>query len=223
MTGACNAGGAAAVAAARRLFAQKCEFIQSAARLDQIPVTKEDEVAFAGRSNVGKSSLVNSLVGRKALARSSITPGRTRQINFFNLGGRLMLVDLPGYGYARASRSDIAAWTNLVCDYLLSRANLRRVCLLIDSRHGPKEGDFDVMSMLDDVAVSYLIVLTKIDKLDHSSLDRQKEKVLAIIAKRAAAHPSIIVTNVRDGVGIDGLRLSLAELAQPISHADDIL
>ena len=134
-----------------------------------------------------------------------------------------MLVDLPGYGYARASKSDIAAWTTLVRDYLRFRANLRRVCLLIDSRHGPKEGDFDVMSMLDDVAVSYLIVLTKIDKLDHSSLDQQKEKVLAIIAKRAAAHPSIITTNVRDGVGIDGLRLSLAELAQPISHADDIL
>ena len=121
MTGTCNAEGAAAVEA-RTLFAQKCEFIQSAARLDQIPVAKEDEVAFAGRSNVGKSSLVNSLVGRKALARSSITPGRTRQINFFDLGGRLMLVDLPGYGYARASKSDITAWTNLVCDYLLSRA-----------------------------------------------------------------------------------------------------
>ena len=211
------------LAQARRLFAQKCEFTYGATCLEQIPVAELDEVAFAGRSNVGKSSLLNALVGRKSLARSSTTPGRTRQINFFDLGGRLMLVDLPGYGYARASKSDIAAWTTLVRDYLRFRANLRRVCLLIDSRHGPKEGDFDIMSMLDDVAVSYLIVLTKIDKLDHSSLDRQKEKVLAIIAKRPAAHPSILMTNARDGVGIDGLRLSLAELAQPISHVDDIL
>lgn len=221
MANACHA--AEDLAQARRLFAQKCEFTFGASRLEQIPVSEQDEIAFAGRSNVGKSSLLNALVGRKSLARSSTTPGRTRQINFFDLGGRLMLVDLPGYGYARASKSDIAAWTTLVRDYLRFRANLRRVCLLIDSRHGPKEGDFDVMSMLDDVAVSYLIVLTKTDKLDHSSLDRQKEKVLAIIAKRAAAHPSVIVTNVRGGVGIDGLRLSLAELAQPISHADDIL
>jgi len=211
------------LAQARRLFAQKCEFTYGVNRLEQMPVGEQDEIAFAGRSNVGKSSLLNALVGRKSLARSSTTPGRTRQINFFDLSGRLMLVDLPGYGYARASKSDIAAWTNLVRDYLRFRANLRRVCLLIDSRHGPKEGDFDVMSMLDDVAVSYLIVLTKIDKLDHSSLDQQKEKVLGIIAKRPAAHPSIIMTNVRDGVGIDGLRLSLAELAQPIFHADDIL
>ena len=211
------------LAQARRLFAQKCEFTYGVTCLEQMPVGEQDEIAFAGRSNVGKSSLLNALVGRKSLARSSTTPGRTRQINFFDLGGRLMLVDLPGYGYARASKSDIAAWTTLVRDYLRFRANLRRVCLLIDSRHGPKEGDFDVMSMLDGVAVSYLIVLTKIDKLDHSSLDQQKEKVLAIIAKRPAAHPSIIMTNVRDGVGIDGLRLSLAELAQPISHADDIL
>ena len=216
MTGACNAGGAAAVAAARRLFAQKCEFIQSAARLDQIPVADEDEVAFAGRSNVGKSSLVNSLVGQKALARSSTTPGRTRQINFFDLGGRLMLVDLPGYGYARASRSDIAAWTNLVCDYLRSRANLRRVCLLIDSRHGPKDTDFEVMSLLDEAAVSYLIVLTKIDKLDGSALGEQIEKVLARISKRPAAHPFVLATSVRNSTGIGDLRLSLAELVQSI-------
>ena len=221
MANACHA--AEDLAQARRLFAQKCEFTYGVTRLEQMPVGEQDEIAFAGRSNVGKSSLLNALVGRKSLARSSTTPGRTRQINFFDLSGRRRLVDLPGYGYARASKSDIAAWTTLVRDYLRFRANLRRVCLLIDSRHGPKEGDFNEMSMLDDVAVSYLIVLTKTDKLDHSSLDRQKEKVLAIIAKRAAAHPSIIMTNVRDGVGIDGLRLSLAELAQPISHADDIL
>ena len=132
---------------ARQLFAQKCEFLLSVAGSTQLPNLVRDEVAFAGRSNVGKSSLLNALVGHKALARSSNTPGRTRQINFFDLGGRLMLVDLPGYGYARASKSDIAAWTTLVRDYLRFRANLRRVCLLIDSRHGPKEGDFDVMSM----------------------------------------------------------------------------
>ncbi len=215
MTGACNAEGAAAVEA-RTLFAQKCEFIQGAARLDQIPVTKEDEVAFAGRSNVGKSSLVNSLVGRKALARSSITPGRTRQINFFDLGGRLMLVDLPGYGYARASKSDITAWTNLVCDYLRSRVNLRRVCLLIDSRRGPKDTDFEVMSLLDEAAVSYSIVLTKIDKLDSSALGEQIDNVLEWIAKRPAAHPFVFATSVRNSAGIGDLRLSLAELVQPI-------
>ena len=211
MTGACKAG-TLQVGAARKLFAQKCEFVQGAARPEQIPPPTGDEVAFAGRSNVGKSSLVNALVGQKALARSSTTPGRTRQINFFDLGGRLVLVDLPGYGYARASKSDIAAWTNLVRYYLRQRANLRRVCLLIDARHGPKETDFEVMSLLDESAVSYLIVLTKIDKLDGLDLGAPTKRVAASIAKRPAAYPTVFATSARNGTGIDDLRVSLREL-----------
>ena len=211
MTRACKAG-TPEVASARKLFAQKCEFVQGAARPEQIPPPTGDEVAFAGRSNVGKSSLVNALVGQKALARSSTTPGRTRQINFFDLGGRLVLVDLPGYGYARASKSDIAAWTHLVRYYLRLRANLRRVCLLIDARHGPKETDFEVMSLLDEAAVSYLIVLTKIDKLEGLDLGAQMKGVAANIAKRPAAHPTVLATSARDSVGIDNLRVSLTEL-----------
>ena len=211
MARACNAG-ELEVAAARKLFAQKCEFVQGSAHVEQMPSTTGDEVAFAGRSNVGKSSLVNALVGRKALARFSTTPGRTRQINFFDLGGRLVLVDLPGYGYARASKSDIAAWTNLVRYYLRFRANLRRVCLLIDSRHGPKGTDFEVMSLLDEAAVSYLIVLTKIDRLSGPDLGTQMKEVEASIAKRPAAHPTVLATSARDSMGIDDLRVSLAEL-----------
>lgn len=211
MTRACKAG-TLDVAAARKLFAQNCEFVQGAARPEQVPSPTGDEVAFAGRSNVGKSSLVNALVGQKALARSSTTPGRTRQINFFDLGGRLVLVDLPGYGYARAPKSDIAAWTNLVRYYLRLRPNLRRVCLLIDARHGPKETDFEVMSLLDEAAVSYLIVLTKIDKLDGLDLGAQIKGVAANIAKRPAAHPTVLATSARNSTGIDDLRVSLAEL-----------
>ena len=200
---------------ARQLFAQKCEFLLSVAGSTQLPNLVRDEVAFAGRSNVGKSSLLNALVGHKALARSSNTPGRTRQINFFDLAGRLMLVDLPGYGYARAPRSDIVSWTGLVQEYFRLRASLRRVCLLIDSRHGLKETDLAVMSILDETGVSYLIVLTKIDKIDKVELAMQMEKVKAGIAKRPAAHPLTIATSVRVGTGIDDLRLALAPLAKP--------
>ena len=203
------------LAQARRLFAQKCEFTYGVNRLEQMPVGEQDEIAFAGRSNVGKSSLLNALVGRKSLARSSTTPGRTRQINFFDLAGRLMLVDLPGYGYARAPRSDIVSWTGLVQEYFRLRASLRRVCLLIDSRHGLKETDLAVMSFLDETAVSYLIVLTKIDKIGEVELAMQMEKVKAGIAKRPAAHPLTIATSVRVGTGIDDLRLALAPLAKP--------
>ena len=200
---------------ARKLFAQKCEFLLSVAGSTQLPNLVRDEVAFAGRSNVGKSSLLNALVGHKALARSSNTPGRTRQINFFDLAGRLMLVDLPGYGYARAPRSHIVAWTGLVQEYFRLRASLRRVCLLIDSRHGLKDTDLAVMSFLDETAVSYLIVLTKTDKIDKEDLGLQMAKVEAGIAKRPAAYPSAIATSVRVGTGIDDLRLALAPLAEP--------
>src|SRR5215471_1150167 len=151
--------------AGRLLFAQACEFMRGAARLEDIPSTKLPEVAFVGRSNVGKSSLVNALTGRKTLARVSNTPGRTREINFFRLGGRLMLADLPGYGYARVSKADSAKWTELIFAYLSGRPNLRRVVLLIDSRRGPLPQDVEVMDLLDQAAVSYQLVLTKVDKL----------------------------------------------------------
>src|SRR5262249_1839425 len=148
---------------ARRLFAQECRFVAGAASLDRLPEPELVEVAFAGRSNVGKSSLVNALTGRGALARASNTPGRTRQINFFRLDDALMLVDLPGYGYARAPKREIAAWTKLVDAYLRGRAPLRRLMLLVDARHGLKDSDRDLMKMLDAAAVSYQGVLTKID------------------------------------------------------------
>src|SRR5512144_2992588 len=149
----------------RWLFAQTCRFVAGAAKLEQIPVGPLPEVAFAGRSNVGKSSLVNALTGRRTLAKVSNTPGRTRQLNFFDLGGRLTLADLPGYGYARAPKEQVANWTRLVELYLVGRAPLRRALLLIDARHGLKETDERVMAMLDKAAVSYQVVLTKIDQL----------------------------------------------------------
>ncbi len=155
---------AEAIEAGRKLFARECRFVMGVAQLDGLPEITAPEVAFAGRSNVGKSSLVNALTGRRTLARTSHTPGRTREINFFLLGERLMLVDLPGYGYARASKTSIRDWTALVRGYLKGRPNLRRVCLLVDARHGFKDSDRAVMAALDEAAVSYQIVLTKIDK-----------------------------------------------------------
>src|SRR3954468_19085789 len=149
----------------RLLFAQECEFLRGAASLDGIPPAELPEVAFVGRSNVGKSSLVNALTGRKTLARVSNTPGRTREINFFRLGGRLMLADLPGYGYAKVSKTESAKWTELIFAYLAGRPSLRRVVLLIDSRRAPLPQDIEVMDLLDRAAVSYQLVLTKIDKL----------------------------------------------------------
>lgn len=205
----------AALAAGRHLFAQECRFVTAAASLDSLPPTGLTEVAFAGRSNVGKSTLINGLTARKALARASHTPGRTRQINFFSLGDRLLLVDLPGYGYARASKRDIAAWTALVEDYLRGRPTLRRTCLLIDARHGFKPTDETVMAMLEAAAVVYQIVLTKCDKLRAAALDERISRTHDVLARRAAAFPEIIATSARNGAGIEQLRASLAPLAEP--------
>lgn len=175
------------------------------------------EVAFAGRSNVGKSTLVNALTGRKTLARTSNTPGRTQLINFFRLGGAhgpaLMLVDLPGYGFARAPKDDIARWTKLVNAYLKGRPNLRRVCLLIDSRHGIKDADREIMAMLDKAAVSYQAVLTKADKLKGDALAGCRAEVGEELGKRVAAHPEILATSARNNGGIGALRAALAALA----------
>ncbi len=204
---------AAAIEAGRLLFARECRFIFGAASLDALPPPDLMEIAFAGRSNVGKSSLVNALTGRRTLARVSQTPGRTRQINFFLLGEALVVVDLPGYGYARASKTLIRDWTRLVEDYLRGRPSLRRLCLLIDARHGVKPPDRDLMDMLDAAAVSYQVVLTKADKA--SSIGRVTGEVAAELARHAAAHPAIRVTSARTGAGIEALRAALAVLAGP--------
>ncbi len=197
---------------ARRLFAQSCDFVAGAASPDQLPATDLPEVAFAGRSNVGKSSLINALTGQKTLARISRTPGRTQQINFFSLGGRLMLVDLPGYGYARASKSRIRDWTRMVEEYLGDRGNLRRLCLLIDARHGLNEADREIVAMLDIAAVSYQLVLTKADKVKPAAMASIHELGRGF-AGHGAGHPDIVVTSARTGAGIADLRTALSALA----------
>jgi GTP-binding protein len=197
----------------RLLFAQECQFVAGAAALDQIPRASLPEVAFAGRSNVGKSSLVNALTGRKTLARVSNTPGRTREINFFALGGKLSLADLPGYGFARASKTDAARWTELVFAYLRSRPNLKRAVLLVDCRRGLTAGDREVMGMLDRAAVSYQLVLTKADKLKPDDLAGAEEDVFAESKRHAAAYPALFVTSSLTGLGIPELRTALAALA----------
>jgi GTP-binding protein len=199
----------------RWLFAQQCDFIAGAVAMDHLPATELTEIAFAGRSNVGKSSLINALTGRGALARTSRTPGRTQQINFFSLGGRLMLVDLPGYGYARASKTKIKGWTQLVHDYLRGRPNLRRLCLLMDSRHGIKTGDAELLELLDKAGVAYQVVLTKADEPSRRELEQVVHGVAETLARHPAAHPEIIVTSARDGGGIEALRAALAALAAP--------
>ena len=207
--------------AGRLLFAQTCDFVTSAVSLDGLPDSDLIEFAFAGRSNVGKSSLVNALTGRKTLARTSNTPGRTQTLNFFRLGGeqgpKLMLVDLPGHGYARAAKTEVVQWTELVNNFLKGRPNLRRVCLLVDSRHGLKDVDRTVMSMLDTAAVSYQVVLTKTDKLKSGELAKCQARVAEELAKRVAAHPLIISTSAVKGIGkergIAELRGALVALA----------
>ena len=196
--------------AGRRLFAGDCRFVIAAAGLDQVPAADLPEVAFAGRSNVGKSSLVNALTGRATLARTSNTPGRTRQLLFFDLAERLMLVDLPGYGYARASKAAIRDWTKLTRDYLKGRAELRRVCLLIDSRHGLKASDLEVMALLDRSAAAYQVVLTKADKTKPGALAKLARETAAQLAKHPAAHPEVLVTSAAKGSGIAELRAALA-------------
>ena len=198
----------------RLLFAQECRFIAGAATLEQIPPGRLPEICFAGRSNVGKSSLINALTGRSALARVSVTPGRTRQLNFFELGGRLTLTDLPGYGYAKASKEQVANWTRLVELYLVGRAPLRRALLLIDSRHGPKDVDRAVMAMLDKAAVAYQVVLTKIDRLRPAELAERVLETGRELARHAAAHPEVLATSAEKGTGIAELRAALATLAE---------
>lgn len=199
--------------AGRKLFAGDCTFLKGVVALEHLPPPDMPEVAFIGRSNVGKSSLVNALTGRKALARTSNTPGRTQELNFFDLGGRLMLVDLPGYGFAKAPKPAVEAWTRLIRRYLQGRPNLTRVNLLIDSRHGIKPPDEDFMSMLDKSAVVFQVILTKADKLKTTQQERVFEATRKGLEKHVAAYPKQFLTSAEKGTGIAELRAELERLA----------
>ena len=198
---------------ARKLFAGPCDFIWGASNINNLPPQSLREVAFVGRSNVGKSSLINALTGRKTVARVSQTPGRTRELNFFNLGGKLMLVDLPGYGYAKASRSLAQDWQTLAFAYMSGRATLVRVALLIDARRGIMSTDLAVMELLDRAAVSYELVLTKCDEQDPSEAEAILAAVSAEGRKHTAALAEMAVTSSLSGAGIETLRGQLAALA----------
>jgi GTP-binding protein len=202
------------VEAARKLFAGPCDFIWGATSADGLPPETLTEVAFVGRSNAGKSSLVNALTGRKSLARVSQTPGATRQINFFNLSGRLMLVDLPGYGFAKRSKTESEAWQEMIFSYLRHRARLRRVALLIDSRRGVMDSDVAVMDLLDRAAVSYGLVLTKGDELKPAARPKALAAAGAAAVKHTAALAEVQLTSALSGEGIPALRTHLAALAQ---------
>jgi len=195
-----------------KLFKGPCEFVKGVVSLDGLPEDGRPEIAFAGRSNVGKSSLVNALTSRKTLARVSVTPGRTRELNFFTLGD-LYLVDMPGYGYAKAPKSAVRGWTQLIEDYLKGRRELKRVFLLIDARHGIKPNDRDTMKLMDETAVSYQAVLTKADKPKQSELEAVIAKTSQELAKHPAAYPQILATSARTGSGIPELRAAVAALA----------
>jgi GTP-binding protein len=198
----------------RRLFAAECRFITAATTAENLPPSTMPEVAFAGRSNVGKSSLINTLTGRNTLARISQTPGRTRQINFFILNEQMMLVDLPGHGYAEAPKQEIARWTALTDAYFRGRVTLRRLCLLVDSRHGTRKIDCELMDRLDTAAVSYQIILTKTDKTKEGDLSQLKERLGEKMRVHPACHPCITATSAREGTGIPELRAMLAGLCE---------
>jgi GTP-binding protein len=198
----------------RKLFTMPCDFIAASTTIDSLPPMDGPEVAFAGRSNVGKSTLINTLTSRKALARTSQTPGRTKQLNFFDLGGRIRLVDLPGYGYAKASKTDIKAWTSLTLAFLEGRATLMRVMLLIDSRRGIGDSDREIMKIFDDSAVSWVLVLTKLDKLKQHEQGTIIKKSEDEAAKHVAACPGLFPTSSEKGWGIPELRAHILDLSR---------
>jgi GTP-binding protein len=196
----------------RRLFAGEWDFASAASSLESLPRMTAPEIAFAGRSNVGKSSLINALTGRKALARTSNTPGRTQELIFFDGPGQLVLVDMPGYGYAAAAKSKIAAWTTLIHDYLRGRATLARVYILVDARHGLKSADNAILDTMSKAAVSHQIVLTKSDQVSEAELSERTDTVKAAIRKRPAAFPDVIATSSHTGVGMAEFRAAIARL-----------
>lgn len=199
----------------RLLFARPWIFLKGCVRVSDLPADDLVEVAFAGRSNVGKSSLINALVGQSTLARTSNTPGRTQELNLFAPeAGGIRLVDMPGYGFAKAPKPAVEKWNKLIHQFLRGRPNLRRVYVLVDGRHGPKANDATVMNELDKAAVSYQVVLTKADKLLAKDLDTVIAATQKFIVKRPAAHPEIIVTSSEKGAGIDALRTEIARLRE---------
>ena len=199
----------------RLLFEQPCDFVKSCAKPDQLPESDLPEIAFVGRSNVGKSSLINALLNRKDLARTSNTPGRTQEINFFNLGNQLHVVDLPGYGYAKAPRTKVLTWQKLILSYLRGRPQLKRVFVLIDSRHGLKPLDADIFKVLDDAAVSYQVILTKTDKIKEPQVLTVHGSVTQAITKFIAAHPVVHKSSSRDRLFLEDIRAEVAELIDP--------
>ncbi|KQN37781.1 GTP-binding protein [Sphingomonas sp. Leaf407] len=201
------------IESARKIFAGPIQFLKSAPSLEHLPSPDVSEIAFAGRSNVGKSSLLNALTGRTSLARTSVTPGRTQELNFFDIGTPLKfrLVDMPGYGFAKAPKDMVRKWRYLVNDYLRGRQVLKRTLVLVDSRHGIKDVDREVFTMLDKAATSYRIVLTKTDKIKASELDAVYAAVAEEVRKRPAAHPDVISTSSEKGMGIAELRAAVIE------------
>jgi len=203
---------AAEIEAGRRLFAGQWDFLSAAGAPGSLPPTTGPEIAFAGRSNVGKSSLINALTGRRALARTSNTPGRTQELIFFGGPHRLVLVDMPGYGYAATAKTKVAAWTNLISDYLHKRATLARVYLLVDARHGLKAADAAILDTLGAAAVSHEIVLTKSDQIGAAELAERTAAVMAAMRRRPAAYPDLIATSAKSGAGVAQLRAAIARL-----------
>jgi GTP-binding protein len=200
------------IAAGRKLFSAPSRFVMGVAKLEQLPAVKNAEIAFAGRSNVGKSSLINALTGVSGLARASNTPGRTRELNFFDVAGRLMMVDMPGYGYAEAAKKDVKQWQAVLRGYLRGRPGLTRAFVLIDSRHGVTANDREMFDLLDEAAVPYQLVLTKADKIKASELAAVTAATEAEAGKRSAAIGKVFVTSADKGLGFDGLRAEIAAM-----------